>query len=66
MRLFKNLKNKVFEVIRGNSLNSKLCEFNVIEGEELFDLFGGTVWGCTGAAGQPPWHCILGDPTKCS
>lgn len=66
MGLFKKFKEKIFEVIMGNSLDVVLGEFKVVEEDELFDLFGGKIWGCTTAAGEPCWKCILGDPTKCA
>ena len=55
---------KTFEILKGVGLNFLLGEFKCVEADELFDLFGGTIWGCTGGAGCP--NCIkCGLAEKC-
>lgn len=45
---------KEFEVIKSENLNLLLeGEFQIVESNDLFDLFGGGLPGCTGCAGCP-------------
>lgn len=55
---------KTFEILKCVSLDFLLGEFKCVETDELFDLFGGTIYGCTAGAGCP--NCIkCGLPNRC-